>query len=71
MATKTVKYYTSERRDNTDESTTPKDLSPKDNTDWSKLDLQKVYDLLGKLLSENSDYEIRFKVRRKDEENGI
>ena len=34
---------------------------------WEKLDLQKVYDLLAKLLCEDKDYEIKFTVTRKEE----
>ena len=36
-------------------------------TDWGKLDVNKVYQLLCKLLSEEQDYEVRFTVTRKDE----
>ena len=32
---------------------------------WEKLDLQKVYDLLGKLLSEDQDYKVTFTLIKK------
>ena len=35
---------------------------------WEKLDLQKVYDLLGKLLSEDLDYKVTFTLTKKIEE---
>lgn len=34
---------------------------------WQDLDVQKIYDLMGKLLSEDKDYEVKFTVTRKED----
>ena len=35
---------------------------------WEDLDLQKVYDVLAKLLSQDKDYTVKFTVTRKEDE---
>ena len=38
-----------------------------DKTDWNKLNIPKMYDLLARLLSEDADYEVKFIVTRKED----
>ena len=39
--------------------------------EWEKMDLEKAYQVLAKLLSEDQDYEVKFILTRKDDENGV